>query len=98
MIIVKETKDEITIRGHANYSDKEDIVCASVSAILYTTVNGILRLDREAIHYEDNGDIVTITKIKDDLYTKTLIMNMLSLLKELSIQYPKNIKMESEEY
>ena len=37
--------DTITISGHANYSDSNDIVCASVSSIMYTTVNAIMKLN-----------------------------------------------------
>ena len=48
MIKVKVEKDKakykkITITGHALYDDYgKDIVCASVSSIVITTVNGIL--------------------------------------------------------
>jgi len=47
-IIVK--KDTITVLGHANASSYgQDIVCASVSSIIYTTVNGIFNIDKSAI-------------------------------------------------
>lgn len=97
MIIIKKEDNLITIKGHANYKDDNDIVCASVSSIMYTTVNAILRFDREAILYQDDSKVVTIKVLKNDELTKTLLENMFALLYELASQYPKNIKIESEE-
>ena len=46
MIKVDLTKENvITISGHANYDDKgKDIVCASVSSIVITTINAIIEI------------------------------------------------------
>ena len=45
---------EIVIKGHAEYDDYgKDIVCAAVSSMAITTVNGIISLD-ESIDYEEN--------------------------------------------
>ena len=45
MIKILKEMDKIIISGHANYSDSNDIVCASVSSIMYTTVNAILNIN-----------------------------------------------------
>ena len=97
MILIRYEENKITIKGHANYSDSLDIVCASCSSIMYTTVNAILRFNEKAINYNDDGNLVTIDIISKDNITETLIINMLSLFTELSSKYPKNIKIESEE-
>lgn len=97
MIKVNKSGNTITISGHANYSNREDIVCASVSSIMYTTVNAILRFDKDAIKYEDDGDKVIITINKSDNITTELISNMLLLFKNLESDYKNNIKIESEE-
>ena len=97
MIVIKKEDNLITIEGHANYSEKEDIVCASVSSIMYTTVNAILRFNKSSIDYKDNNDVVTIKILSEDTTTRVLIINMLSLYKELASKYPNNIKVESEE-
>lgn len=97
MINIKKSKNVITISGHANYSDKEDIVCASVSSIMYTSVNALLSFDRDSIDYLDDGNIVTIKVNKDDDITNTLIINMLSLMNELALKYKKHINIEMEE-
>ena len=97
MIVVKKEGNLITIKGHANYSDGEDIVCASVSSIMYTTVNACFKLNDTSIEYKDNGNTVSIKVLSEDKYTASLIRNMISLYLELSSKYPNNIKVESEE-
>lgn len=97
MINIKKKKNVITISGHACYSDKDDIVCASVSSIMYTSVNALLRFDDKSIEYMDGGNTVTIKVNKDDDITNTLIINMLSLFNELALKYKKNINFEMEE-
>ena len=97
MINIKKKEDVITISGHAMYSNENDIVCASVSSIMYTTVNALLRFDRNSIDYKDDGEKVVIKINKNDDITNTLIINMLSLFNELALKYKKNINMEMEE-
>ncbi len=98
MIRVYKNNDKIIIKGHANYADYgKDIVCASVSSIVITTVNGILEIDREAITYVEEKDILTIEIIKKDEVIIKLINNMMNLLTELSDNYPKNIKIGKDE-
>ena len=97
MILISKEADKIIIKGHANYSDSNDIVCASVSSIMYTTVNAILRFNKNAIKFSDTKDKVTITILSKDDITEVLLINMMSLFMELASDYPKNIKIESEE-
>ena len=45
MIKVKVEKDNISIIGHANYDEYgKDIVCASVSSVVMTSVEGIAKI------------------------------------------------------
>lgn len=95
MIKIEVLPKKIIIKGHAMYDDYgKDIVCASVSSILITTVNACLSFDKEAINYEQEKDIFTLSIIKEDEITKKLIENMLHLLRELSNDYPKNIRIK----
>ncbi len=97
MIKVDIRKNHIEISGHAMFADYgKDIVCASVSSIVITSINGILRLDEEAISYNISNDKLSIDILKEDKQTKTLILNMISLLKDLEKQYEKNIKINEE--
>lgn len=89
-IIVKDNL--IQIRGHANYATYgEDILCASVSSIVYTTVNGIMNLDKKAISFIDEKEM-EIKILQENQVVKILINNMLELLEDLTKQYPRNIK------
>lgn len=92
MIKISIKEKQIIIKGHANYDELgKDIVCASVSSMVITTINAILRIDSDAIKYsDDNG--VTIDIIKNDEITNKLINNLIDLLEELEKQYPKYIE------
>lgn len=92
MIKVSIKEKQIIIKGHANYDELgKDIVCASVSSIVITTVNAILRIDNDAIKYSDNNGVI-IDIIKNDEIVNKLINNLIELLKELEKQYPKYIE------
>lgn len=92
----KSLIDSINISGHAYYDDYgKDIVCASVSSIVITTVNAIIRLESDSIDYKDeNGIFISI--LNHNKVTDTLIDNMVSLLFELEKQYKKNIMINKE--
>ena len=90
--------EHIIFQGHALYDDYgKDIVCAGVSAILTTTINGILRIQENALTYQKKHDNFEIKMLSKDEITQKLIENMICLLQELASNYPKNIKIESEE-
>ena len=93
MIKVEKENNKIEIKGHANYDDYgKDIVCASVSSIVITTINAIIEFDPESIYYEDLNNRILIEKLKDDDITNKLINNMIELLEELEKSYKDNIK------
>ena len=95
MIKVVRKGNHIDIKGHALF-DKygKDIVCAAVSSIVITTVNGILSIDEGSIKRIGSSGYVSIDIIKDDSVVNALISNMINLLKELEEQYKKNIQVE----
>ncbi len=94
MILVSRKGSHISIQGHALYSDfGKDIVCSAVSSIVITTINGIVEIDKESIEYNENKGI-EINVLKQDKVTLSLINNMMMLLKELSLKYPKNIQIK----
>lgn len=91
--IKKENNDikEISILGHALYDDYgKDIVCASVSSIVTTTVNAIESFDKDLISY--TIDPFNIKVLKNTKECNLLLNNMINLLKELEHDYPKNIR------
>ncbi|MCI8575000.1 MAG: ribosomal-processing cysteine protease Prp [Bacilli bacterium] len=104
MISIKIKKQENLIKevdllGHALYDDYgKDIVCAGVSAILTTTVNAALKINIKSLTYHQKKDAFQMIIISEDETTQQLVQNMIDLLAELANNYPKNIKMESEEW
>lgn len=97
MIKVIKNNNVIKISGHANFDNYgNDIVCASVSSIIYTTINALLNIDNKSINYKDEKELV-IEILKQDKITLILIDNMMDLLIELEKQYPKNIKISKGE-
>ena len=94
MIKVIKENNKIMISGHANHNEYgKDIVCASVSSIIYTSLNAIKCLKDSTIEVIDN-DIMEITYVEDDEITSKLISNMMDLLKDLENDYPKNISVK----
>jgi uncharacterized protein YsxB (DUF464 family) len=93
MIKVNVSKDKIKVNGHSGYSESgSDIVCSSVSSIVITTVNAILRLEEHSISYEEADGMVEISILKHNHIVDTLVLNMVELLKELEKEYSKYIK------
>lgn len=97
MIVVKVKYNqssvcEVTITGHANYADfGKDIVCSSVSSIVITTVNGIDSVVSGFLMVEEKKDQMKLIVQRDDEIGQKLLWNMIELLKELQVNYPKNI-------
>ena len=93
MIKINISKDEITIKGHSGYSEAgSDIVCASVSSILITTVNALISIDEDCISYKEDDGYLNLKINKHNEIIDKLINNMINLLIELEVQYKKNIE------
>ncbi len=99
-IYIKESNNLIkyvSIKGHANYDIfGKDIVCSSVSSIVITTINAILRIDKKACEYSNKSGFLEIKNIKENKITNLLLENMYDLLLDLQKQYKKNILVERE--
>lgn len=83
-------RDTIFIKGHANSE-----ICASVSSIMYTTINALEKIDEKSFSFYDDkiDDSITIRIFKHNKTIDLLVDNMLNLFKDLSEQYPEEIKM-----
>ena len=93
MIKISRNNDEIKIIGHSGYSvEGSDIVCASVSSIAITSINGILKYDKKALKYKQEDGYLEIILLKHDNIIDMLIDNMFELLNDLESQYKNYIK------
>ncbi len=95
MIKIIKDNDLITVSGHSGMAEYgKDIVCASVSSIIYTTLNAIASFNSTYIDVKDDGSTMTIKiKEKDEIVLK-LIANMLEMLKSVAKDYPKNLSVK----
>ncbi len=84
--------------GHANY-DKygKDIVCASFSTMIITTINAILEIDKDAISYTETNDL-KIVNLKKDNITNSLLNNLVNMMYELRNNYDKNINIKEDSH
>ena len=90
--------ESIRCSGHAGYADYgKDIVCASFSTMIITTINAILEIDKNAISYTDNNDL-EIINIKKDNITNSLLNNLVNMIYELKNNYDKNIDIKEENH
>ena len=84
--------------GHAGYASYgKDIVCASFSTMVITTINAILEFDKDAISYTDTNDL-KIINIKKDNITNSLLNNLVNMIYELKENYDKNINIKEESH
>ena len=98
MIKVIIKKNEIVLTGHANFASYgKDIVCASASSIVITSINACLRIDNSSLLYKEELDKLTIDIKSNSEIIKSIIENMICMLEELAKTYNKNIKIVKEE-
>ena len=92
------------ISGHANNGKHgEDIVCAAVSATSTMVLNGLLEVMSLKFHYEykDGYIYCDLSQLDINTLSRSDIQNSLKMLniflKELAVEYPRNIKFHTEE-
>lgn len=90
--------ESIHCNGHAGYDTYgKDIVCASFSTMIITTINAILSIDKDAISYTDTNNL-KIINIKKDNITNSLLNNLVNMIYELRDNYNKNINIKEEDH
>lgn len=98
--IIKKEKEEavLEVKGHAGYANHgEDIVCASISTACIMSANLIHKLNLGYNILDLNmkdGYFRIKVKIVDETVSG-IIDNLVETLNELSIQYPKHLKLKN---
>ncbi len=96
-INISRDNNKIEILGHSMYSDfGKDIVCAGVSSVVTTTINGILSFNKDYINYQSLKDKFIIEINNHNEIVDTLIKNMINMLEQIEEDYPKNVKIRKE--
>jgi len=87
---------KLEMNGHAEYSEGDDIVCASASSVIFACLNGIEKVLNVKFGYEtEDGylffvlpdDLDKQTQDKVNILTETFAL----YIKELESQYPAHI-------
>ena len=82
MIKIAISNKKIIITGHAGYQDYgKDIVCASASSIVITSINACLRYDNKSLTYKEAKDKLIIDIKSSDRVILLIIENMLAMLR-----------------
>lgn len=81
------------VSGHANYDEfGKDIVCASVSSIVITSLNMALKLDKNSVKVINKTGLIEAEILKKDDTINKVFINMIDMLRQLEEEYNKNIK------
>ena len=93
---VKTREDRICaleITGHAGFAASgKDIVCASLSSIVISSINLMLRFDEGCLSYNKSEGLIEVNILKHNDTTDKVLLNMIDHLKELEKNYKDNIK------
>jgi len=87
----------IEIKGHANKAPYgEDIVCAGVSSLVISHINLIERFNLlKNIETKIEEGYFSIKVLSNDNNIELILLNIVEMLEQMVILYPKNIKKEN---
>ncbi len=85
---------QFTVDGHSGFAESgEDIVCASVSSVVWLTINGIEKQNLAKLYYEERDGFVTCTiSEKKGNGADILLDSLCMFITELESQYNKYLK------
>ena len=85
---------QFTVEGHSFFSESgTDIVCASVSSVVWLTINGIEKQNLARLTYEErDGFVNCIIADKKGNGADILLNSMVMFITELSSQYKDYLK------
>lgn len=90
---------KVRAKGHSNYKDNDDIVCASVSSITQTALLGLLNVVNLAVDYvvEDgflSFEVPENLTYEEDLKVDAILSTMREGLIDIQSGYSKFVKLE----
>lgn len=94
MIEIRYNENEITATGHSGYAEREkDIVCASVSTAFRTTAQNLDSLScKFNIGVDGKIPFIGIQTAKKKGIGPKLLESLLTVLRDLSDEYPDYVK------
>ena len=68
---------DFKVSGHANYDEYgKDIVCASVSSIVITSINLVLKLNDKALLVKQDEGLIDVKVLIEDETINKVLLNM----------------------
>ena len=84
----------LTARGHADFEPGNDIVCASISALVYALAGTLQNLPHEELtHREEPGDVMVYCKSGDRAVYGAFLCAEVGL-RQIAAAYPENLSVE----
>lgn len=81
------------VSGHSGYDvSGRDIVCASASSIVISSINLALRLNEKSVVVTQKEGLIDTKILVHDKVINEVFLNMISMLEELQKSYKNNIK------
>ena len=96
-VVYNDNYKNLKITGHAGYADQgKDIVCASASSIILSSVNLAIEFNKN-VKFTDDLNKIEIENNTNDENVRKVFSNMITCLEDLEKQYPDNIKISKGE-
>ena len=81
------------VSGHAGYDvSGKDIVCASVSSLVISSINLALRLNEKSVDVKQEDGLIDANILIHDKVINEVFLNMINMLEELQNDYKNNLK------
>lgn len=89
----KNYVSKFKISGHSGYDVKgNDIVCASVSTLVISSINLALRLKEKSVVVKLKDGLIDANVLVHDEIINEVFLNMINMLEELQNDYKNNLK------
>lgn len=91
--------EELHLRGHAEYNVGNDIVCAAISALVYSLVQTLIDIAPQAIkdYQLESGADIEVNPVTNKTLQLKIDMAFQTVIKGLTLickQYPNNANIE----
>ena len=91
--------EKVTVNGHANFSNSDDIVCAGISALTQTAILGLIKVVGLDINYVIEDGFLSFTvpqnlSYEDNIKVDAIIQTMKEGILDIQSGYKKFVNLE----
>lgn len=93
MTVISQSKDSISIKGHAGYGEPgKDIVCAGISTLAQNLIASIEELTEDEIHYIIKPGTVDIKHGTLSREAQLLVKSFFIGIQMIADEFPENVR------